>query len=102
MLESALQNEISRFCDLDFVGICLNCDEQEYITKGLLILEKKMPKNGQIKLQITQSKNGQALHGRLTILGHNNIFESGLEGANIYQLYKKLVKEINEQMRFIF
>ena len=83
--------------DLELVGISLDNKEKDFVSKELIQLDKNIPKNSVVQLLIERKKNSQALHGNLKVSCSQHAIESSQDGANIYQLCRKLSKEINGQ-----
>ncbi|MBI2521694.1 MAG: hypothetical protein HYV97_14865 [Bdellovibrio sp.] len=81
--------------DLELVGVSLDNREKDFVGQELSLLDKQVLRNAKIQLQIEKKKNSQSLHGNLKVLCVNHVFESSQDGANIYQLCKKLSKEIS-------
>ncbi|HAZ13609.1 MAG: hypothetical protein A2X86_13840 [Bdellovibrionales bacterium GWA2_49_15] len=83
--------------DLELLGVNLDNTEKNFVGQELIMLDKRIPKNGKIQLQIEKKKNSQTLHGSLKVSCLNSVIESIQDGANIYQLCKKLSREISGQ-----
>lgn len=98
----ATDQKINNNYDLELIGISLDDDEKDFVGKELFFLDRQIPPGKKIQLQISKKKNSETLQGTLRVPILNQVIESSQDGANVYQLYKKLAKEINFQAHGLY